>query len=75
MSTQWNQKLSRCAFSNVIECLEQNTRKQIDYKRHPILNKWTEYKIFKLKYANTRLLGNTKYNQVKSVLAVFASAY
>ena len=32
MSTQWNQQL-RCVFSKVIECLEQNIRKKIDWKR------------------------------------------
>ena len=34
MSTQWNQQLSRYV-SKVIECLEQNIRKQIDCKRLP----------------------------------------
>ena len=33
MSTQWNQQLIRYLFLKVIECLEQNIRKQIDYKR------------------------------------------
>ena len=32
MSTQWNQQLNRYV-SKVIECLEQNIRKQIDCKR------------------------------------------
>ena len=32
MSAQWNQRLSRHVFSKVIECLEQNIRKQIDCK-------------------------------------------
>ena len=32
-------------------------------------------KIFELKYGNTKLLGNTKQNQVKLVLAFFFSAY
>ena len=31
--TQWNQQLSGCVFSTVIECLEQNIQKQIDCKR------------------------------------------
>ena len=31
--------------------------------------------IFELKYENTKLLGYTKSNQVKVVLAGFASAY
>ena len=33
LSTQWNQQLIRYVFSKVIECLEQNIRKQIDCKR------------------------------------------
>ena len=33
MSTQQNQQLNRCVFSEVIECLEQNFRRQIDCKR------------------------------------------
>ena len=65
MSTQWNRQLSRYV-SKVIECLEQNIRKQIDHKKdYQIQNKWTDYKIFELKY------GNTKHNQVKLVLQFF----
>ena len=33
MSVQWSQQFSRYVFSKVIECLEQNIRKQIDCKR------------------------------------------
>ena len=44
-------------------------------KDHQTPNKWTENKILKLKYGNTKLLGNTKYNQVKLALVVFASAF
>ena len=44
-------------------------------KGHQIPNTSTNYKIFEFKYGNTKLLGNTKHNQVKVVLAVFASAY
>ena len=33
LSAQWNQQLIRYVFSRVIECLEQNIRKQIDCKR------------------------------------------
>ena len=66
MSTQWNRQLNRYV-SKVIECLEQNIRN----KDHQITNKWTDYKIFELKYENTKLLGNTKHNQVKLALAVF----
>ena len=40
-------------------------------KHHEIPNKWTYYKIFELKYGNAKLLGYTKHNQVKLVLAVF----
>ena len=75
MSTQWKRQLSRYV-SKVIECLEQNIRKQIDNKKdYQVQNKWTNYKIFELKYGNTKLLGNTNHNQVKLVLAVFRSAY
>ena len=74
MSTQWNQQLSRY-MSKVIECLEQNIRNKSIAKDHQIPNKWTDYKIFELKYGNTKLLGNTKHNQVKLVLAVFVSTY
>ena len=34
----------------------------------------TNEQIFELKYGNTKLLGDTKRNQVKLVLAVFVSA-
>ena len=57
--------------SKVVECLEQNIRKQIDNKKEQIKH----YKMFELKYRNTKLLGNTKHNQVKLVLTVFLSAY
>ena len=39
LSTQWNQQLIRYVFSKVIECLEQNIRKQTDCKR-PSNTKW-----------------------------------
>ena len=44
-------------------------------KDHQILNKWTEYEILELKYENTKLLGNTKHDQVKLVFAVFISPF
>ena len=44
-------------------------------KDHQIPNKWREYKTLKLKYGNTKLLGNAKYNQVKLVFTVFVSAF
>ena len=75
MSTFWNRQHSRYV-SKVIECLEQNIRKQIDQKKdYQIQNKWAGYKIFELKYRNTKLLGNTKHSQVKLVSEVFLSAY
>ena len=43
---------------------EHSINKSIE-KDHRIPNKWTEWKIFELKYGNTKLLGNAKYNQVK----------
>ena len=75
MSTEWNRQLSTDV-SKVIECLEQNIRKQIDNKiDHQIQSKWTDYKIFEMKHGNTKLLGNTKHKQVNLVLAVFLSTY
>ena len=44
-------------------------------KAHQTPNKWTEYKILELKYGNTKLLRNIKYNKVNLVLAVFASTF
>ena len=44
-------------------------------KDHQISNKWTDHKIFELKYGNKKLLGKTKYNQEKLVLAVFVCTY
>ena len=69
--------------SKVIECLEQNIRKQNKQIDNKLITKMTiKYKAneqitqtFELKYGNTKLLGNTKHNQVKLVPAVFLSAY
>ena len=44
-------------------------------KDRQIPNEWTKYKIIELKYGNRKLLGNTKYNQVKLVFAVFVSPF
>ena len=44
-------------------------------KDHQIPNKWTEYKILEWKYENTKLLGDTKYNQIKWAFAVFVSVF
>ena len=75
MSTQWNRQLNRYV-SKVIECLEQNIRKQIDNKKdYQIQSKWADYKIFELKYGNTKLSENIKHNQTKLLLAFFLSAY
>ena len=59
--------------SQVIECLHQiECLQQIDNKKdYYIQNKCIYYKIFELKYGNTKPLGNTKHNQVNLVLAVF----
>ena len=57
MSTHWNQQLIRYALSKVIKSLEQSTWKQISIaKEHRVQNKWTEYKLFELKYANTNIM-------------------
>ena len=61
--------------SKVTECLEQNIRKQIYSKRPSNIRQMNRVQIFELKYENTKLLGYTKSNQVKVVLAGFASAY
>ena len=42
-------------FLKVIECLEQNILEEIDYKINEVQNKWTEYKIFELKYTNRNI--------------------
>ena len=63
-------------FTKLIECLEQNiSKKKSIAKYHQTRNKWTEYKIFELKYGNTKLLENTKYSQVNLVLANFVSVF
>ena len=74
MSTQWNRQLSRYV-SKVIECLEQTFENKLIAKDHQIANTWTDYKIFEFKYGNTKLLWNTKHNQVKLEFAVLVSAY
>ena len=69
--------------SRVIECFWNKTlENKLIAKEHQIIiiidqmpNKWTDYKILELKYGNTKLLENTKHNQVKLVLAVFLPAY
>ena len=57
-------------FSKVIECLEQNIRKYLNRLQKTVKYQTNEQSIkyLKLKYGNTKLLGNTKYNQVKLVL-------
>ena len=55
-------------FPKVIECLEQNIRKQIDCKRPSSAKQMNRVQ-------NTRIeLCKKKYNQVRLVLADFASA-
>ena len=48
-------------------------QKNIEYQTNEI--QIIEYKIFELKCGHTKLLGSVKYNQVKLVLAGFASPY
>ena len=74
MLIQWNQQLSRYVQnkSNVWNKTFENKSIAKDYQ---IPNKWTNYKISELKYGNTKLLGNTKHNQVKLLFVVFVSAY
>ena len=79
MSTQWK----------VVEWKKSNTQKvgekikhSNDYKtlknksvtkNHWMQNKLLEYKIFELKYGNTKLSNVWKHKKVRSVLVVFAS--
>ena len=44
-------------------------------KNYLIQKKGIKYKIFELKYGNTKVLNVWKYIKVRSVLAVFASAF
>ena len=67
MSTQRNQQLSRCVFSKVIECLEQNTRKQIDCKRPTSTKQMNRVQNIPIKICKY------KYNQVRLVLAALVS--
>ena len=73
MSTQWNRQLNR--YESKINVWNKTLANKSIAKDHQIPNKWTDYKIFELNYGNTKLLGNTKHNQVKLVFAVFFSAY
>ena len=52
MSTKWNQQLTSYVFSKVIERLGKKHLNKSIAKDHRVQNKWTEYKIFELKYAN-----------------------
>ena len=52
MSTQENQQFSRYVFSKVIKCLEQNIKKQIDWKRPSSTKQMNKLKILVLKYEN-----------------------
>ena len=53
--------------------MEQTFENKSITKEHRIQNKWTDYKIFELKFENNKLLNVWKYNQVRLVLADFAS--
>ena len=73
-STQSNQQFIRYVFSKVIECLEQNIRKQIDCKRPSNTKQINWIQIFKLKFGNIKLSNELKYSQVNLILAFFASS-
>ena len=49
MSTVWNYVFPKAM------CLEENIRKQIDCKGPSNEQKWTDYKIFGLKYTNRNI--------------------
>ena len=63
---QWNQQLSKCVFSNVIECLKPNIRKEINCKRLSSTKRMTRVKTISIKICKR------VYNR-RLVLAVFAS--
>ena len=55
MSTQWNQQHIRYVFCKVIECLEQNIRKQVNCKRPSSTKQLSRVKKNVLKYANRNI--------------------
>ena len=61
--------------SKVIECLEQNIRKQIDCKRPSNTKQMNRLQNIRIEMWKYKAVGNAKQNQVKLVLAVFVSAY
>ena len=65
MLTQWNQQLSRYVCSKVIECLEQNIRKQIDCKRPSSIKQMNRLQNIPIGICKC------KDNQVRLVLSVF----
>ena len=74
LSTQWNQQLSRYVFSKKSNVWNKTFENKLIAKDHRIPSKWSEYKIFKLKWGNIKLPNVLKYNQIKLVLDVFASS-
>ena len=82
MSTQWNRVWSNWMLEEVTIEWRSNRmfgtkhskinrlQKTIEYQKN-----WTKCKIFEFKYGNRKLSIILKYNQVKLVLAVFASTY
>ena len=67
MPIKWNKQLSRYVFSKVVECLEQNIRKQIDYNRPSSIKQMNRAQ-------NTRIeIWKYKYNQIGLTLSGFAS--
>ena len=68
MSKNWNQQLSSYVSSNVIECLEQNIKKQIEFQ------KTIEYETNEQSLNICIKAIKWKCKEIRGVLAVFASA-
>ena len=62
-------------FSKVIECFEQNIQKQIDFKRPLNTKQMNRVQNTRIEFRNKKLSNVLKYNQVKLILAFFASDY
>ena len=74
MSIQGNQQLSWYVFSKLIECLEQNSRKQINCKRPSNTKQMKRVRNIRIDIRNWHVR-KYKYNLINLVFASFASAY
>ena len=75
VKSSWMKKIK---YSKVVEKIKHSNdfktfKNKSVTKNHWMQNKWLEYKIFELKYGNTKLSNVWKYKKVRLVLAVFAS--